>query len=102
MPTKLVSRQALRGCNTLGRKCPFSALNQWIRGKPRKSTGGARASLNPGSEERWDDRAVGVNFRLPSLIEGRLRRSVAVLLSLIHISEPTRQAEISYAVFCLK
>ena len=26
----------------------------------------------------------------------------AVVLSLIHISEPTRQAEISYAVFCLK
>ena len=26
----------------------------------------------------------------------------AVALSLIHISEPTRQAEISYAVFCLK
>ena len=26
----------------------------------------------------------------------------AVYLSLIHISEPTRQAEISYAVFCLK
>src|SRR5674476_1459185 len=25
-----------------------------------------------------------------------------VTLSLIHISEPTRQAEISYAVFCLK
>ena len=25
-----------------------------------------------------------------------------VNLSLIHISEPTRQAEISYAVFCLK
>ena len=24
-----------------------------------------------------------------------------MLLSLIHISEPTRQAEISYAVFCL-
>ena len=27
---------------------------------------------------------------------------VAQDLSLIHISEPTRQAEISYAVFCLK
>src|SRR5678810_958751 len=27
---------------------------------------------------------------------------VIVDLSLIHISEPTRQAEISYAVFCLK
>src|SRR5674476_1264193 len=26
----------------------------------------------------------------------------AFILSLIHISEPTRQAEISYAVFCLK
>ena len=25
-----------------------------------------------------------------------------MMLSLIHISEPTRQAEISYAVFCLK
>src|SRR5665213_2996910 len=31
-----------------------------------------------------------------------LREAVALLLSLIHISEPTRQAEISYAVFCLK
>src|SRR5665213_537646 len=29
-------------------------------------------------------------------------RAAAVNLSLIHISEPTRQAEISYAVFCLK
>src|SRR5674476_1177628 len=28
--------------------------------------------------------------------------ATAVVLSLIHISEPTRQAEISYAVFCLK
>src|SRR5665213_3962285 len=28
--------------------------------------------------------------------------SLVVDLSLIHISEPTRQAEISYAVFCLK
>src|SRR5674476_216915 len=29
-----------------------------------------------------------------------LARSIASILSLIHISEPTRQAEISYAVFC--
>src|SRR5678810_1390749 len=29
-------------------------------------------------------------------------RSTLIALSLIHISEPTRQAEISYAVFCLK
>ena len=31
-----------------------------------------------------------------------MRTLRAVYLSLIHISEPTRQAEISYAVFCLK
>src|SRR5665213_3748436 len=31
-----------------------------------------------------------------SVVQGTLE------LSLIHISEPTRQAEISYAVFCLK
>src|SRR5674476_843795 len=30
------------------------------------------------------------------------RRPKMEKLSLIHISEPTRQAEISYAVFCLK
>src|SRR5674476_1616886 len=30
------------------------------------------------------------------------RRRGPMILSLIHISEPTRQAEISYAVFCLK
>ena len=29
-------------------------------------------------------------------------RDIVCELSLIHISEPTRQAEISYAVFCLK
>ena len=29
-------------------------------------------------------------------------RRIWLHLSLIHISEPTRQAEISYAVFCLK
>eukprot|EP01017_Pseudomicrothorax_dubius_P034079 TRINITY_DN4629_c0_g2_i4.p1 TRINITY_DN4629_c0_g2~~TRINITY_DN4629_c0_g2_i4.p1 ORF type:complete len:135 (+),score=24.75 TRINITY_DN4629_c0_g2_i4:562-966(+) len=30
------------------------------------------------------------------------KQDIAEGLSLIHISEPTRQAEISYAVFCLK
>ena len=31
-----------------------------------------------------------------------IQSQIDELLSLIHISEPTRQAEISYAVFCLK
>src|SRR5678810_1457199 len=33
-------------------------------------------------------------------VEGK--HVIVKILSLIHISEPTRQAEISYAVFCLK
>src|SRR5674476_1257950 len=32
----------------------------------------------------------------------KVREFEEIYLSLIHISEPTRQAEISYAVFCLK
>src|SRR5678810_489726 len=35
-------------------------------------------------------------------LEREAQRNVELMLSLIHISEPTRQAEISYAVFCLK
>src|SRR5678810_436555 len=37
-----------------------------------------------------------------SSICGRRLDGTVMCLSLIHISEPTRQAEISYAVFCLK
>ena len=43
--------------------------------------------------------AVGAD--LANLVNEAALRAVR-LLSLIHISEPTRQAEISYAVFCLK
>ena len=35
-------------------------------------------------------------------LSGRGAETEDAYLSLIHISEPTRQAEISYAVFCLK
>ena len=34
--------------------------------------------------------------------DGTFFEKAPLILSLIHISEPTRQAEISYAVFCLK
>ena len=35
-------------------------------------------------------------------VRGYFDERASQWLSLIHISEPTRQAEISYAVFCLK
>ena len=42
-------------------------------------------------------------FKLDShFMDLTLRGGEFIALSLIHISEPTRQAEISYAVFCLK
>ena len=47
----------------------------------------------------------GVSWRALNAAAGVSVRSIRCLseaLSLIHISEPTRQAEISYAVFCLK
>ena len=40
--------------------------------------------------------------RLMTLADGVFPERQEGFLSLIHISEPTRQAEISYAVFCLK
>ena len=48
---------------------------------------------------------VNVVLNLPKAIQEdfwTLTVILAIILSLIHISEPTRQAEISYAVFCLK
>src|SRR5674476_533617 len=35
-------------------------------------------------------------------VTSEVHQHMVYVLSLIHISEPTRQAEISYAVFCLK
>ena len=56
----------------------------------------AIASLN----EQHDSEKIAA-YLTHVLGSSELKHSVRVL-SLIHISEPTRQAEISYAVFCLK
>ena len=46
---------------------------------------------------------TGGDQGLADILENCMARGRALYdLSLIHISEPTRQAEISYAVFCLK
>ena len=48
-------------------------------------------------EQKFLINGAGGGNRTPNLLITN-----QLLLSLIHISEPTRQAEISYAVFCLK
>ena len=67
-------------------------------------------------QNRVTDHRIGFTInQLDRIMEGKLDDVIAALLaeeqrqklagenlSLIHISEPTRQAEISYAVFCLK
>ena len=48
---------------------------------------------------------IALNQSMATLIANKVRENKppkGLVLSLIHISEPTRQAEISYAVFCLK
>ena len=47
----------------------------------------------------WEYEKLFNSFLLRSITDHHLEEEC---LSLIHISEPTRQAEISYAVFCLK
>src|SRR5678809_927996 len=49
----------------------------------------------------YEERGEGVRLLLPSTTCRPFTQACAHDLSLIHISEPTRQAEISYAVFCL-
>eukprot|EP00828_Plagiopyla_frontata_P009777 TRINITY_DN15064_c0_g2_i2.p2 TRINITY_DN15064_c0_g2~~TRINITY_DN15064_c0_g2_i2.p2 ORF type:complete len:190 (-),score=32.88 TRINITY_DN15064_c0_g2_i2:18-587(-) len=90
----------------------------WISSLCRKPTYSIPKAERVGPEQRTFDKyqtydykqkAIGpqVNSRkatMPEISIGRAKRnnSAGMLLSLIHISEPTRQAEISYAVFCLK
>src|SRR5665213_4128484 len=62
------------------------------------------SGLEPGSQNERTVRSL-LEAGLGRGRRGPRRRGLrhrAPDLSLIHISEPTRQAEISYAVFCLK
>ena len=56
-----------------------------------------------GIKEYADRFGVGAGTVQGALADLKAAGAVSLkALSLIHISEPTRQAEISYAVFCLK
>ena len=53
-------------------------------------------------QERWIDEALFLVFAITPIYGTAILADAVVLLSLIHISEPTRLLSISYAVFCLK
>ena len=62
-------------------------------------------SVNFGDEEYKDNVTISKDEffdKLKNTTETVKTSQPSLHLSLIHISEPTRQAEISYAVFCLK
>src|SRR5674476_1703147 len=50
----------------------------------------------------WDSTEANQSSEFTSEKQAQRIHDLLMRLSLIHISEPTRQAEISYAVFCLK
>src|SRR5665213_3390013 len=68
--------------------------------KNHRLRGGEGLSLSHWAQQAEEDVRPAGAFLLRNRAAFTSKR--AVLLSLIHISEPTRQAEISYAVFCLK
>src|SRR5674476_509887 len=79
---------------------PLDGANYWFGIGARKESLVARSAADRLREAigrlAEEGALVDIDFRWNSRITGE------ALLSLIHISEPTRQAEISYAVFCLK
>src|SRR5674476_319238 len=74
---------------------------------PVYRTPAAAAMIPAATKHPQRTRPTRIPLSLATLVPlptNRMRRPIAVKskrLSLIHISEPTRQAEISYAVFCL-
>ena len=62
---------------------------------PSISINNTSAAYPESINENNNDEVNGLVQEFKNLFNGKE-------LSLIHISEPTRQAEISYAVFCLK
>ena len=73
----------------------------WHRAFCLRLTAGRGTAHQPGRMLALKEggRTTGVAYRLP---EETLEQELTLLLSLIHISEPTRLGMISYAVFCLK
>src|SRR5678810_1268264 len=85
------SPELINTINSLGVEQRYSVLENYpdfLCGKPKFATSSTT------------ELAVNATRRCIQEWGGDPNR-IGLLLSLIHISEPTRQAEISYAVFCL-
>src|SRR5665213_4185247 len=82
------------------RRTAFSP-EQWVQLRAACERAGVAFLSSPFSLEAVNllEKVGVVAYKVPS---GEVSNLPLLELSLIHISEPTRQAEISYAVFCLK
>ena len=113
MPKKaqLPPGAAGRSQQTLARRNRRDALGKWLR---RYAGVAAVAVLAWAAKTAWPRARRKLFPRKPSRRASRAKTAAAiettaeaaaewaVVLSLIHISEPTRLGMISYAVFCLK
>src|SRR5665647_3811452 len=70
----------------------------WFRSQVEARGGGSYQSMINGALREFIDRT---HENLEDTIKRALLDTLSIL-SLIHISEPTRRTPISYAVFCLK
>src|SRR5678810_796916 len=82
-------------------------VNDWAPGLDIHEMGGVRMGRDPKTSllNEWNQlhQCKNVFVTDGACMTSTGNQSPSILyLSLIHISEPTRQAEISYAVFCLK
>src|SRR5674476_523244 len=82
------------GCQKSTRMCAMRTERSWTVLHCPDANGASQARLCSLTDSGADADAKGWR--------GWCVRRKSAALSLIHISEPTRQAEISYAVFCLK
>jgi len=76
----------------------------WRRGEKSAAQGFWQERLVLSTQQGFTSLLASASFRLgfASVEQGRGNDGIAQMLSLIHISEPTRPLYISYAVFCLK
>ena len=88
------------GLEEMRKKLSGGSLNALVNnaGISPKGDDGERLGALDTSLDAWN-KVFQVNFFAPIILA---RGLVDELLSLIHISEPTRRTPISYAVFCLK